>query len=457
MWRLRGREPRPQAPTEDEIMAFVHPDDAALANQRLQLARDADEVVEHDFRVVWPDGQVRWLASRSASLRDADGVVVRRIGVNWDVTSAREAEAARREREAAEQANQAKSQFLARMSHELRTPLNAVLGFTQLLLLDDAAEQRRLRLEHIRAAGQHLLSLINDVLDLTSLDSGELRIQPETVDLAALVADTLPLVEPLRAQRDITLDVQVQGVRLQADPVRLRQVLLNLLSNACKYNRTQGRVEIGARVEGGTVVMSVRDTGRGMSAAQLQHLYEPFNRLGIQREGIEGTGIGLAIVKALLERMSGTIEVHSEPEVGTRFEVRLPAAADLLDPRQGVLYIEDNAVNSLIVRELMRRRPDVRLLQAGDGRSGLALARHERPALVLLDMQLPDIDGLAVLARLRADPATAGLRCIAVSANALRADVDRALAAGVAAYWTKPLDATAFGSAIDALFGPPPG
>ncbi len=455
MWRLRGREPRPEPPTNEELLSFVHPDDRGAAMRLVTESNATGETLEHQFRVVWPDGSVRWLASRSTVLRDAQGQILRRIGVNWDVTAARQAEAERSEREAAEQANQAKSQFLARMSHELRTPLNAVLGFTQLLLLDGPSDAQRQRLDYIRGAGQHLLSLINDVLDLTSLDTGELRIHAEAVDLAALVQQTLPLLDPLRQPGDIALTLDIAPLAVQADPVRLRQVLLNLLSNAFKYNRPGGSVQVVAQADAAQVLLSVADTGRGMDPGQLRQLFEPFNRLGAQRDGIEGTGIGLAIVKGLVERMNGRLDVQSEAGEGSVFTVRLPAAAPpRLDVSRGVLYIEDNPVNTLIVQELMQRRPDIRLLHAADGRSGLALARREQPALVLLDMQLPDMDGSAVLAALRQDPATADIRCIAVSANVVAADVQQALAAGLAAYWTKPLDAEAFSSAINRLFGP---
>lgn len=473
MWLLRGCEPQAQAPDIHELERFVHPEDRHRAMHIVRGMSATEDIIEHEFRVVWPDGRVRWLASRSTSILDAEGRLLRRIGVNWDVTAARQAEAERSVREAAEQANRAKSEFLARMSHELRTPLNAVLGFTQLLLLDDAAEHRRPRLHHIQAAGQHLLSLIDDVLDLASLDTGEMRIELEPVGLAGLVRETLPLIESLSAGRSIAVTADMGDFRVQADRVRLRQVLLNLLSNACKYNRESGTVSVSARQDGHEVVIAVQDTGRGMSEHQLRQLYEPFNRLGIHREGIEGTGIGLAIAKALVERMGGSIAVRSEPAVGTLFTVRLPIAADgddagprplrqllpaacRLDPGRGVLYIEDNAVNTLIVAELLQRRPDLRVLLASDGTSGLELARSEQPALVLLDMQLPDMDGLTVLARLRADPATAGIECIALSANALPEDVALTLASGAIAYWTKPLDAAAFTSGIDALFGPTP-
>lgn len=455
MWHLRGRIERPQAPTWEEILSFVHPDDRPQAKTMLDQSAIETYTLEHSFRVLWPDGSIRWLASRSTAVRDARGAVVRRIGVNWDVTAARQAEAERREREAVEQASRAKSQFMARMSHELRTPLNAVLGFTQLLQLDDRAPQRQERLEHIRSAGQHLLSLINDVLDLTSLDTGELRVDARPVPIAALIRETLPLVEPLRTTFNLTIHSQVTPLDVQADPLRLRQVLLNLLSNACKYNRPGGRVDVTTRAEGDEVVIAIADTGRGLDPEQVRQLFQPFNRLGIQREGIEGTGIGLAIVKALVERMQGRVEVRSQPGVGSVFEVRLPKARLPLNPDAGVLYIEDNPVNALLMSQLFSRRPDIRLLLAEDGTRGLTLARQDRPALVLLDMQLPDMDGLSVLQALRADPQTADIPCIAVSANAVPEDMARALAAGLSAYWTKPLDTAAVSSAIDALFLPP--
>jgi PAS domain S-box-containing protein len=474
MWLLRGLPEGARPPDPQALMALVHPDDRAAAWQRMRQDTRSSDTVEHTFRVVWPDGRVRWLASRSGAVHDDQGQVVRRIGVNWDVTDARLADAERRERETAEQANRAKSQFIARMSHELRTPLNAVLGFTQLLIADEArggadAGQRGQRLAHIAAAGQHLLTLITDVLDLASLDVGELRITPVPVPLAAMVADTLPLLEPLRSEHDIDIDVQVPDLTLLADPTRLRQVLLNLLSNAIKYNHRGGRVDLRATADADRVVLLVSDSGRGMSDLQLRELFQPFNRLGLEGAGIEGTGIGLAIVKALVERMGGQVEVLSAPGQGSRFKVSLPraqsahAAADVAAlpsatdrarpqaARRSVLYIEDNAVNMLIVGELLSGRSDIELHTAADGASGLAAARALQPALVLLDMHLPDMDGLAVLQQLRADPLTAALPCVALSANALPDDIARALAAGMADYWTKPLDLEAFLAGLDRL------
>ena len=332
MWRLRGLEPRTESPDPDEQLAMLHPEDLALARTQYDLLVSDDAPHNYEFRVVLPDGRVRWLASRSMPVRDEHGRLVRRIGVNWDVTDSRTAEAVRQEREIALRESQAKSKFLARMSHELRTPLNGVLGFAQLLLAEDdgsdaAAAARRRRVQQIQAAGQHLLSLINDVLDLSSLEGGELRIALQPVPLGPVVAATTPLLEAAMREQRIEFHCGPVDVVPLADATRLRQVLLNLLSNAIKYNRPGGRVTLEAMQTGSGVVIRVADTGRGMSDDQLRHLFEPFNRLGAEGEGIEGTGIGLAIVKALVERMGGSVHVDSTEGVGSLFELRLSDAS----------------------------------------------------------------------------------------------------------------------------------
>jgi hypothetical protein len=259
-----------------------------------------------------------------------------------------------------------------------------------------------------------------------------------------------------------------------ADATRLRQVLINLLSNAIKYNRAGGLVTVEALREGADVRLRVADTGRGMSDEQLSHLFEPFNRLGMDGDAIEGTGIGLAIVKALVERMGGSVHVDSTPGAGSIFELRLAAAdaaasagtsgapAAAANPHapakrlRQLLYVEDNPVNALIIGELLSRRPDLVLHVAVDGASGVAQAAALQPDLILLDMQLPDFDGFEVLRRLREMPATAATPCIALSANAMPQDIERALRAGMSEYWTKPLDLQAFLAALDAWFGKAP-
>jgi PAS domain S-box-containing protein len=491
MWQLRGLPPQPRAMSEAERLACVHPDEREQVQRQLSQAIRRGQPFEHEFRIVWPDGQVRWLASRSVEVRDADTGARRRIGVNWDVTDKRNAEAAQLARETALAESRAKSRFLARMSHELRTPLNAVLGFAQLLLAEERgsdapAQARRRRLEHIRAAGQHLLALINDVLDLSSLESGELRIALQPVALAPLVEQTLPMLGTLREARQVQLQLgELPGV-VMADATRLRQALLNLLTNAIKYNRVGGTVHIDSLVRGEQVALRVRDSGRGMTPEQMRHLFEPFNRLGRRSEGPEGTegsGIGLAIVKALVEGMGGSVQADSTAGEGSVFELRLvqacaearagalgeagvpaPALAAAAEPgpaavprRATLLYVEDNPVNALIIGELLQRRPDLQLHVAADGASGVQRAMALRPDLVLLDMQLPDMDGLEVMRRLRAEPALAQVPVIALSANAMPEDIEQALRAGMSDYWTKPLDFAAFLAAMDTLFGPAPG
>ncbi len=482
MWRLRGLAPRATPLNADERRDLTHPDDRAAVDAKLAQAIAEASPTYYEFRSRLPDGHWRWLASRSLPQRDEQGRSVGRLGVNWDITDSKNAEDARRERAVAERNSLAKSQFLARMSHELRTPLNAVLGFTQMLQNDGeraSAETRKRRLDHIRAAGQHLLSLINDVLDLSSLEGGEVRVQLGPVALGPLVNETLPLVEKLASQRQVTLrEGSVAGVA-QADATRLRQVLLNLLTNAIKYNTEGGSVTVSAEPRAEWVVVRISDTGRGMSDEQLRHVFEPFNRLGLEQEDIEGTGIGLAIVKALVERMGGSVHVDSTPGVGSVFELRLPLAAPAAEPACGVpeapaqwmrlaatrrpgarpslLYIEDNPVNVLIVEELVSHRTGLQFSAASDGTSGVARARELRPDLILVDMQLPDFDGIEVLRRLRADPLTKDITCISLSANALSQDIDAAMAAGFADYWTKPLNFKAFLTALDSLFGPAAG
>ena len=505
MWRLRGLEPRPVPMNLAERLACVHPDDRVRTETLTREAVASGSVLELEFRVLWPDGSLHWLASRSMQINDPDpdgGGRHRRIGVTWDVSDIRSADTVRQEREIALRESAAKSKFLARMSHELRTPLNAVLGFTQLLLADEAvsdpasdsasdpesdpesdppSDSRRRRLEHIRSAGQHLLTLISDVLNLSALEGGEVQITLAPVALQALVAQALPMVAPLQGQQQVRVEQGALDLHVMADATRLRQVLLNLLSNALKYNRPGGCVRIEALKRGASVLLRVTDTGRGMSDEQLRHLFEPFNRLGAAGGEVEGSGIGLAIVKALVERMGGSVHVDSRPGVGSVFELRLvaaaapPSAAAVAGPalashaphpaqsieaapapaagQHRVLYIEDNPVNALIISELVARRTDLSLHVATDGASGVRQARELLPELILLDMQLPDFDGFEVLRQLRAEPRTAGIRCIALSANAMPADIERALKAGLSDYWTKPLDFKAFMAALDALFG----
>ena len=471
MYRLRGLRRDEPRPANELRIACVHPDDVEpmLRTYREAWQDRGCDVVGHEFRVVWPDGSVHWLASRARILRDASGRPVRMLGVNWDITEVKQAEQIRREKEAAEQSSRAKSEFLARMSHELRTPLNAVLGFAQVLQADQEeplSGPQRTRVDHIVAAGRHLLALIDDVLDLARIESGAVQLEARVIALQDAVVDAVELVAPIARRADIAVHLGPLQGWVVADRLRLRQILMNLLSNAVKYNRPGGEVIVSGQSRPPWAWIEVRDTGIGMSEEQLKRLFEPFNRLGREREGIEGTGIGLAIAQQLAQHMGGIIKVRSRPGEGSEFRLWLPAGEDgqrsaswtspaahevpSVRPRAShLLYVEDNPVNVLLVEELVRLRPGVQLSVATSGAEGVEMARRLQPDLALIDMQLPDITGEEVLRRLRADPSTAYLRCIALSANAMQEDVDRALAAGFEAYWTKPIDVKRFLHALD--------
>jgi len=475
MFHLRGLVPSETVPDREQRLAMVHADDLP----RVLDARPTEcnaLTTSYEFRTRLPDGRWRWLASRSALVNDEHGRPVRRVGVNWDVTEAKQAELVHQQAVLAEREIHAKSQFLSRMSHELRTPLNAVLGFTQLLQIEarrsaDAAQLAKLG--HIRAAGDHLLSLINDVLDLSSLESGALKLALGPVDLGLLVRQSVPLVESLAAQHGVVVEIAEARGAAHGDATRLRQVLINLLSNAIKYNRRGGRVVVHAVPAGDKAILRVRDTGRGLTPIQLAGLFEPFNRFGAESEGIEGTGIGLTIVKALVEGMGGSVAVSSTPGEGTLFEVTLATptgglgaagAAEAADSAQApwseprreragqILYIEDNQVNVLLVEELVKTVSGLAITSETTGRAGVARAQALLPDLVLIDLQLPDFDGFEVLRRLRAETSTAAIPCIALSANAMPEDIERGLTAGFADYWTKPIDFAAFLTALKKRF-----
>ena len=470
MFHIIGRPVSQGVPRRTEwLNEVVHPDDRErMRTAHAELRATEDVTVEHEYRIVRPDGEVRWVVSRARHEKRESGSV--QFGIAIDVTERQEKLVAQRE-------SQAKSEFLARMSHELRTPLNAVLGFAQLLRLDPALARSGslAKVQHIVSAGEHLLSLINDVLDLSSLESGEVKLDLRPVRLADVLQEAKALVEPAARDAGVSVAVDDTAAVVLADRTRVRQVVINLLSNAVKYNVSRGRVQVSVRESDDAVLLTVADSGRGMTRQQMAHLFEPFNRLGVEREGIEGAGVGLSVVKALVERMGGSVQVESTPGVGSRFEVRLPrhtgpvAPDDALPPpadavpapsvppaprrqRQGrLLYIEDNPVNALLVEEMVRRHAGLQIETVASGLLGVARAQELQPDLILVDMQLPDVDGYEVLSRLRAQPSTAGIRCVALSANAMPEDIARAAAAGFTDYWTKPIHMPTFLAALERL------
>jgi signal transduction histidine kinase/CheY-like chemotaxis protein len=375
--------------------------------------------------------------------------------------------------EAARNANQAKSAFLSSMSHELRTPLNAILGFAQILTAESLPSTGPQKLEfagHILKSGRHLLTLINEILDLAKVESGTLTVSMEPVGLDEMLAECHRMIEPSAAGRRIRLLFPDQcALVVLADRTRLKQVILNLLSNAIKYNREGGAVVLDCEPGGaGKVRLSVRDTGAGLRAEQVEALFQPFNRLGQENGAEEGTGIGLVVTRRLVEVMGGTIGVSSSVGVGSVFWVELqateaqpsalaarpaPRPVHAPAPRAGashlLLYVEDNPANLKLVEQIVSFRPDLRLLSAPDGRLGIELARAHRPAIVLMDLNLPGLSGFDALRELRADPATAMIPVIALTANAMARDIERGLASGFFRYLTKPIDIDEFTAAID--------
>lgn len=384
-----------------------------------------------------------------------------------DASGLREMEEARQARAMAEAANRAKNAFLSRMSHELRTPLNAVHGFAQLLYSGHAGPltpAQKTYVQRILDAGSRLLSLVEDVLDFSRIEGGQLRLQLEPIALEDAVHHAVALCQATAARHAVTCRIvpSEQPLAVWADRLRLSQVLVNLVSNGIKYNRPDGEVLITweAREPQDAVCLRVSDTGVGMTQDQLEHLFEPFNRLGFEGSDVEGTGIGLTLAKELLANMKGSITaVHSAPGRGTDIEialvrapieqVRAPAVAAPLS-RLGnaehtevsgtVLYVEDNEVNVLLLRELMVRWPRIRFVAVRTAGEGRRCARHLRPEVILLDVLLPDGDGLSLLRELRQEPQLAHTRFVIVSASVSEEDLQRARSTGADAYWPKPLD-----------------
>lgn len=358
-------------------------------------------------------------------------------------------------------AGAAKNEFLSRMSHELRTPLAAILGFSELLATRDLGEKPDEWARMIHVAGEHLLTLVDEIMDLSRIEAGTVGISTEAVSLRPLVEEAFQLMRPVAAGHDITLfepvftETTAAGYVL-ADRQRLTQVVINLMSNAIKYNRHRGTVVVEAEHDDGRIRLSVADTGPGIEPNQLPRLFTPFERLDAAASGIDGTGLGLALSRRLVEAMGGRIGVESRRGVGTTFWVELqsaqPAAVetaeaagdDLLATREypselRVLYVEDVVANVRLVEEIFARRPSIRLIPAMLGRLGIELARDHHPHLIFLDLHLPDMSGADVLGALRGDAATRGIPVVVLTADVTRRELDRVRRLGAHGYETKPI------------------
>lgn len=476
IYRIFGYQPGSFTPSIEAFHRAVHPEDLALVRES---ERQAATTGRHDVvhRIVRPDGEIRYVRELAETVQNADAVVVRMVGTVQDVTELKQAEQAMlAAKEEAERASQAKSEFLSSMSHELRTPMNAILGFAQLLDYDTGLDaDQRDSVHEILKAGRHLLELINEVLDLARIESGRIDLSLEPVELCQVVRECFGLMLPLADARGIRLGHEgVRGARARTDRTRLKQVLLNLLANAIKYNREGGDVRIEVAAAGQERLrVSVTDTGQGIPAGRIDELFQPFNRLGAEASTVEGTGIGLTITRRLVEMMGGSIGVESEPGVGSRFWIELPqegldrAGGQPVEPgsecpqpagcarQHRVLYIEDNPANLKLVSQLLGRRAHIHLVTAHTPTLGLELAAAHRPELILLDINMPGMDGYQLLRVLRADARFRSIPVVALTANAMPGDILRGREAGFADYLTKPIDVTHFYAVLDRWLGMP--
>lgn len=463
------------------VREVMPPAAAEVVHQALRDAEKLGAVWGRELELDVPAGD-KWFEISVARKEALDGARATYILISRNVTPRKEAEERLKQlneelemrvsartielttaKDEAERANHSKSDFLSRMSHELRTPLNAILGFGQLL---EFSVREPLQVAHVRQilhGGKHLLALINEVLDLARVESGQMTVSLEQVAVRPLLEECLTLVRPQSQARDIRLlEVACGDVwQVRADRTRLKQVFLNLLSNAIKYNQTAGVVSVGCVLEDESICIRISDTGPGLTPEQQARLFVPFERLDAGEHQVEGTGIGLALSKRLMTLMDGQIGVDSQVGEGSTFWVRLPRAQDGVmtgDAADGmrkgalarhgassmatrtVLCIEDNPNNLQLIESVVGMLPGVRLLSAMAPGLGLEMARTHKPHLILLDINLPDMDGYAVMQCLREHPATKGIPVVAVSANAMPRDLERSRAAGFAAYVTKPID-----------------
>lgn len=447
-------------------MDMVHPDDHAATEKAANDILETGKLSDFVNRYLRKDGSivsVLWSASWSASKKML-------FCVAHDVTErARIEEALREAKKEADRANHAKSEFLSRMSHELRTPLNAILGFGQLLERQSPTEKQRARVDHIMGAGRHLLNLINEVLDISRIEAGHLQLSVEPVSVTDVLGEALDLMRPLAAARKMQVSVPTQAsqdLHVLADRQRLKQVLLNLLTNAVKYTAIGGRIGITIeRAESTAPRIVVTDTGPGIATDNLARLFTPFDRLGVEQSGVEGTGLGLALCQRLMHAMAGDIGVESTVGKGSAFWIELPAADSPLktlpqNRRRAldeavtagagkILYIEDNLSNLTLVEQMLAEHSQIELLTAMQGGVGLDLARQHSPDLILLDLHLPDLRGQEVLAHLRSDQTTRDIPVIVISADATAGQIQRLMAAGAYSYLTKPLDISEFFRVVD--------
>lgn len=520
VYRIFGRDPGKFMPTYTDFLDMVYHEDRANVINSVNRCLSDNIAYDIEHRITRSDGEIRYVHQKAEMQYAGDGRQLYWDGMVHDITDRKAAEQElenyrqnleqlvaertgelekslillRKENEArkqvesslilskeeAEKANQLKTEFLSRVSHELRTPMNAILGFGQLLGMEELDKHQSDYIDEILGAGSHLLELISEVLDLSKIETGGLRLDLQYIALHDLIADCLPLVKNMAEARDIELSIELSEAiddDLYVDRMRFKQVLINLLTNAIKYNSSPGKVSIRSCLHApDRLRVSITDTGPGISVEKQEAIFEPFNRLGAEYSAIEGSGIGLTIARQLVHMMQCEMGVESEPGTGSTFWVECPLAVrhrthGVAAPQQvarpqswaasskrTIVYIEDNAANLRLVQHLISRLEDVELYTAADAESGIKLACEKRPDLILLDINLPGMDGYEAFSRLRKRGETRTIPVIAVSAAAMPSDIERAMTAGFKRYITKPINVRELVDVIAAELdgGPPP-
>ena len=483
IWTLFGYNKETTDTTYDNFIEAIHPDDRQMVTDAVASCSEKGEDYNLEHRIVWPDGSTHWVHESGDTIRDENGKALRMLGVVRDITALKVyEEEIITAREESESANRAKSQFLSSMSHELRTPMNAIMGFSQLLKINKISkltESQHQNVDEIMMAGKHLMQLINDVLDLSKIESEHIDLSINEVVLSSIIIESLQLLMPLAEKRGIEIFVEKNEKEVKIDELgrehktafldetRFKQIILNLLSNAIKYNNENGKITLSYRDNmNGTFSLSITDTGDGLSDEQQKELFKSFNRLGLEQTEIEGSGIGLVITKKLTELMGGKIGVTSKVGIGSTFWVELPfnTSDDLTekeyinksteeeklvleernmtvqDSKKTVLYVEDNPANLRLVEQILECIPNLKMWSAPEPLLGLELAVEHVPDLILLDINLPGMDGYEVLVELRKRDETKNIPVVAISANAMPKDLKKGKEAGFDGYITKPVN-----------------
>lgn len=481
-WELIGYDANDDEVTqgEDRLVVWrkhIHPQDLPKFDKALADHLAGKGPFDLEYRLIGKNKTQHWVRGRGRASFNAEGKPIRMSGANMDMTQIKLAEErVIQAKVAAEKANQAKSEFLSSMSHELRTPLNAILGYAQLFEYDlNLTQQQMANMREIRKAGDHLLQLINDVLDLSKIESGKMTVSLEPVLASRIIEEAFTLVQPQADARGIRLYKTLNDLEnhyVIADNVRYKQALTNLLSNAIKYNNLGGEVEVKMHIlENNSLRLTVRDNGKGIPTNRQKEVFQPFNRLNAEFSKIEGSGVGLVITKQLVEMMNGRLDFRSQENVGTEFWIDLPLACEWnkqeteiiksvnysptqlsFQSHKRVLYIEDNPTNIRLLQQFFDRHSSLSLDIAEEPFIGIYKARSTQPDLIILDINLPGMDGFEALNVLKNDPATMHIPVVGLSANAMPYDIERGIKSGFFEYLTKPVDMNKLISTLNKIF-----